>query len=95
MNRLRKMLGILWMGVGLCLIIFLQRRAGAEVAAALKIGKQVIDTQIFWYTILPVFAPISAGLCLFGWYAFRGEYRLPESPDDSRNINQTDPHGAH
>lgn len=50
------------------------QRAGHEISKAIADNKAVLDTRMFWYIIIPIFTPIMAGLCLFGWYAWKGEY---------------------
>jgi hypothetical protein len=69
-------LGLLWMLLALGLFLFLCYRADHEIALALAKGKadEVLNQRMFWYIILPIFTPIMAGLGLFGWYAWRGEY---------------------
>jgi hypothetical protein len=49
-------------------------QAVKEISAASAANKAVLDTRMFWYIIIPIFAPVMAGLCLFGWYAWKGEY---------------------
>ncbi len=46
--------------------------------------KPVIDTKIQWTVFIVVFIPISIGMMVFGWFAWRGEYeRLPGKSDES------------
>lgn len=46
----------------------------------------VIDTKIQWGVFVFIFIPIAAGLVIFGWYAFKGEYdHLPESSAEIEN----------
>jgi len=41
-------------------------------------GNSDINKPIPWIIIISVFTPISVGLMIFGWYAWKGEYdRLP------------------
>ena len=70
MNVLKKFAGLLWIALGLFAIGIMLYQANVEF------GKNpALDTRIFWYTIIPIFTPIMFGLGLFGWYAWRGEYR--------------------
>ena len=78
MNHLKKNLGLVWMLLGPVGILYLASTAHAEIAK-----KPVIDTRIQWTVFIVVFIPISVGLMLFGWYAWKGEYeRLPENSED-------------
>jgi hypothetical protein len=75
MNQLKKYLGIVWMLLGPAAIYFLLATAISEVNR-----KPVIDTKIQWGVFIVIFLPIAIGLCIFGYYAFKGEYdHLPES----------------
>jgi hypothetical protein len=41
------------------------------------------NTVLQWAIILFIFLPISVGLMIFGFYAWKGEYdRLPESSEE-------------
>lgn len=74
MNSLKRISGFLWIFLGAAAIYLMATQAGIEIPAAVEAGKAVLDTKIFWYIIIPVFTPIMLGLCLFGWYAWKGEY---------------------
>ncbi|MEI6412464.1 MAG: DUF6814 family protein [Bacteroidota bacterium] len=74
MDSLKRISGFLWIALGLVVIYLMFSQAGVEIAKAVKDNKAVIDTQMFWYIIIPIFTPIMLGLCLFGWYAWKGEY---------------------
>ena len=77
MNSTKKILGILWMLLGPAVIIFLLIGAIVNIDAA---GKKDINNPVIWIIIIAIFTPISIGLMIFGWYAFKGEYdQLPES----------------
>jgi hypothetical protein len=79
MDFLKKISGFIWIALGLVVIYLMLAQASTETAAAIKNNKAVLDTKMFWYIIIPIFSPIMAGLCLFGWYAWKGEYdRLAE-----------------
>jgi hypothetical protein len=64
----------LWMAFGFAAIYLMFRQAGTEIAQAVAENKAVLDTKMFWYVIIPIFTPIMAGMCIFGWYAFQGEF---------------------
>ncbi len=34
-----------------------------------------ISNPVPWIIILAIFLPIAIGLSIFGWYAFKGDYR--------------------
>ncbi|MEJ7556920.1 MAG: DUF6814 family protein [Pedobacter sp.] len=78
MNALKKGLGIFWMVLGPAAIIFLFFQAMDKVSLAAE-GVAKTNTALQWGIILFIFIPISAGLVIFGYYAFKGEYdKLPE-----------------
>ena len=74
MNSLKRISGFLWIFLGAAVIYLMGKQAGVEIAAAIKNNKAVLDTKMIWYIIIPIFTPIMLGLCLFGWYAWKGEY---------------------
>lgn len=46
-------------------------------------GTSDIQKPIPWIIIIAVFTPIAVGLMIFGWYAWKGEYRrLPETSNE-------------
>lgn len=69
MQQLKKFAGIIWMVLAVLSIYLMVQQATKEFAAS-----PALDTRIFWYTIIPVFLPIMAGLGLFGYYCVKGEY---------------------
>lgn len=75
MNRIKRLLGVVWILLGPVAIIFLVRTALSEIAK-----KPVIDTKIQWGVFVVIFIPIAIGMMIFGYYAMKGEYdHLPES----------------
>ncbi len=75
MNQIKRLAGVLWIILGPVAMYYLIKTAAAEIAA-----KPEIDTKIQWGVFVTVFLPIAAGLVIFGYYAFKGEYdQLPES----------------
>lgn len=86
MNSIKRILGILWIILGPASIVFLFIQAIDKVGAAAA-GVDKINTAMQWGIILFIFIPISAGLVIFGYYAFKGEYQqLPE--DQALNDTQ-------
>ncbi|WP_031526608.1 DUF6814 family protein [Dyadobacter crusticola] len=82
MNALKKLLGIVWMLLGPVIIIFLFMQATDKIAAAAE-GIARTNTTLQWFIIILIFIPICAGLVIFGYYAWKGEYdRLPESSSE-------------
>ena len=59
-------------------IIFMFIQAMEKVGLAAE-GVAKTNTALQWGIILFIFIPISAGLVIFGYYAYKGEYdQLPE-----------------
>lgn len=82
MNGLKKLLGLLWMLLGPVIILFLIMQAIDKIAASAE-GVARTNTTLQWFIIILIFIPICAGLVIFGYYAWKGEYdRLPESSSD-------------
>ena len=78
MNAFKKGLGLLWMLLGPASIIFMFIQALDKIGLAPE-GVAKTNAALQWGIILFIFIPISAGLVIFGYYAFKGEYdQLPE-----------------
>jgi hypothetical protein len=78
MNAIKKGLGLFWMLLGPASIIFMFIQAMDKVGLAAE-GVAKTNTALQWGIILFIFIPISAGLVIFGYYAYKGEYdKLPE-----------------
>jgi len=78
MNRIKRILGIVWILLAPVAIYYLVKTALHEMQK-----KPVIDTKIQWMVFIVVFIPIAIGLIIFGYYAWKGEYdRLPESSEE-------------
>ena len=46
-------------------------------------GTKDINQPIPWIVIITIFTPISLGLGIFGYYAFKGDYdQLPKSSEE-------------
>jgi hypothetical protein len=77
MNTIKKILGIVWILLGPMVIYFLVSGAITNIDPA---GKKDINNPIIWIIIITIFTPIAIGLMIFGWYAWKNEYRhFPES----------------
>lgn len=70
MNQLRKWLGWVWMVLGPLSVYYLIKTAASEIAQ-----HPVIDTKIQWGVFIVVAIPIAVGLVIFGWYAWKQEYK--------------------
>ena len=80
MNIIKRLIGILCMLLGPAVIAVLLVSAFQNIDLA---GKSDINKPIPWIIIIFVFTPIAIGLMIFGWYAWKGEYkRLPESSSE-------------
>ena len=69
MNGLKRILGIVWMLLGPCAVIFLIYEASSKISA-----QPTQDVYLPWIIIITIFTPIAAGLMIFGYYALKGEY---------------------
>ncbi|QXU41552.1 DUF6814 family protein [Pedobacter sp. D749] len=79
MNTLKKFLGLVWMVLGPLTMTFLFIQAIDKVGLT-HTNIERTNTILQWAIILFIFLPISLGLMIFGFYAWKGEYdRLPES----------------
>lgn len=74
MDSIKRLAGFIWMFLGLAVIYMMVSRAGVEIAEAAAGKRPLLDTKMFWYIIIPIFAPTMLGLTLFGWYAWKGEF---------------------
>lgn len=70
-NQIKKYLGLLWMIIGPLAIIALIAGAFANIDVN-RSGD--IHQPLPWIIIISIFTPIAAGLSVFGWYAWKGEY---------------------
>ncbi len=71
MNSIKKILGYLWILIGVVSIVILV--AGAIKNIDLN-GSADINKPVPWIIIITIFTPIAIGLMIFGWYALKGEY---------------------
>jgi hypothetical protein len=70
MNALKKYLGIVWMLLAPIVLFYLVNTAWHQISL-----HPVIDTKIQWGVFIVVFIPIAIGLVIFGWYAWKEEYK--------------------
>ena len=78
MNRIKKILGYLWMLLAPVIVCFLVYEAFIKIGMAKPTEKANVILQ--WVIILIIFTPISIGFFIFGKYATDNEYdHLPES----------------
>ena len=82
MNKLKKALGLFWILLGPASVIFLFMQAYEKTTLAAA-GADKTNTALQWGIILFIFIPISAGLVIFGYYAFKGEYDQLPSEDSN------------
>ncbi len=76
MNQLKKIMGVVWMLIAPVVIYILVSGAISNIGD----GTKDINKPVPWIIIITIFTPIAAGLFIFGYYAFKGEYnKLPES----------------
>ncbi|MGO4876195.1 DUF6814 family protein [Pedobacter psychrotolerans] len=80
MNRLKKLLGIIWIALGPLAMAFLFLQAIDKVGLAHS-DIERMNTILQWGIILFIFFPICLGLVVFGFYAWKGEYDQLEKPD--------------
>ena len=71
MQKLKRILGLIWMALGPIAIFILVWGAITNINLA---GKEDINKPLPWIIIIAIFTPIAIGLSVFGWYAWKGEY---------------------
>lgn len=82
MNTVKKFLGLVWMVLGPLAMTFLVIQAIEKVGLT-HTSIERTNTILQWGIILFIFFPISLGLMIFGFYAWKGEYeRLPERSEE-------------
>jgi hypothetical protein len=78
MNKIKRLLGLVWVLLGPAIIIYLSLIAFREIGS-----KPTTDTIIQWSVFLLISLPIGVGLVLFGWFAMAGEYNhLPQKSSE-------------
>lgn len=82
MKTLKKFLGLIWMVLGPVAMTFLFIQAIDKVGLT-HTDIERTNTILQWGIILFIFLPISLGLMIFGFYAWKGEYNhLPENSEE-------------
>ena len=71
MQKLKRILGLIWMALGPIAIFILVWGAITNINLA---GKEDINKPLPWIIIIAIFTPIAIGLSVFGWYAWKGEF---------------------
>ncbi len=75
MNTIKKYLGLVWIIIAIGAIILLIKTALENIQAD---GKLEINQPMPWIIIISIFTPIAIGMALFGYYAFKDEYKLDD-----------------
>jgi fatty acid desaturase len=70
MDGIKRILGILWIIIGIASIALLIYSAATNINTA----KGDIGKPLPWLIIILVFTPIAIGLVIFGYYSLKGEY---------------------
>lgn len=71
MKELKRYLGLIWMLIGPVSILLLLWGAANNINPN---GTGDINKPLPWIIIIAIFTPVAAGLTVFGWYAWKGEY---------------------
>ena len=70
MDKIKRLLGLLWMVLGPAFMVILMYSAVQNIGK----GKGDIAHPLPWAIIIFVFIPVAIGMTIFGWYAWKGEY---------------------
>ncbi|TCJ12568.1 MFS transporter [Flaviaesturariibacter flavus] len=68
---LQRVAGLAWLLLGPLLVFLLLKGAAQHINFT---GSRDINKPVPWMIIIAVFVPIAAGLVVFGWYAWKGDY---------------------
>lgn len=80
MKLIKRIMGLVLMIAAPVIFYFLINGAIKNISAT---GTKDINKPIPWVVIISIFTPISVGLGIFGYYAFKGEYdQLPKSSEE-------------
>ncbi|MBL7790837.1 MAG: hypothetical protein JNK77_00840 [Saprospiraceae bacterium] len=69
MDKIKRILGVVWMLLGPATLIFLVYEAWQKIKA-----NPVHDVYLPWMIIVIICIPIAMGMVLFGYFAWLGEY---------------------
>jgi hypothetical protein len=72
MNILKRIVGVLCMLLAPAAAYVLTNEGLKKIAAAVPAERTNAITQ--WSILILIFLPVMAGLFVFGWYAFKGEF---------------------
>ncbi|TDG37599.1 hypothetical protein EZJ43_00440 [Pedobacter changchengzhani] len=82
MKTIKKFLGLIWIILGPIAMVFMFLQAVEKVGLT-HTDIERTNTMLQWGIILFIFLPISIGLMVFGFYAWKGEYdNLPETSEE-------------
>lgn len=80
MKLIKRIMGLVLMIAAPVIFYFLINGAIKNISAT---GTKDINKPIPWIVIITIFTPISLGLGIFGYYAFKGDYdELPKSSEE-------------
>lgn len=70
MNTIKRILGLVWIALGLAAGYYL---IVSQAIPQFSSGRteDLVPAIIYTFILMPI---ITGGLCIFGWYALRGEY---------------------
>jgi len=72
MKTIKKYLGIIWMLLAVLTIVLLVYAALTNISSE---GKADIHNPLPWIIIITIYTPIAFGFAVFGYYAFKEEYK--------------------
>ena len=79
MKIFKRYLGLLWLIIGPVILFLLLKSAYTNIVSG---GTADIHQPIPWIIIISIFAPIAAGLMIFGWYVWKGEFEQDDFTGD-------------
>lgn len=79
MNRLKRIMGFVWLLIAPAIIYVLVSGAIHNINSS---GTKDINKPIPWIIIISIFTPVAIGMMIFGYYAIKGDYSdLPEGSE--------------
>ncbi len=70
MNTIKRILGVVWITLGLAAGYYLIVSQAIPQFSSGR-SEDLVPAIIYTFILMPI---ITGGLCVFGWYAFKGEY---------------------